>query len=161
MDGRTTHSRFTIPTNSARRSLLEFQKRRAFSPKTCDGGACVSPKSSCLPFGAAITPAAHAPRRTLRAAVPDCWCHVTCVVSGLRNSRRRATSDFFASFPRSWIRRARSVGLGRGRRSTTESARFVGNTHQDRKQKTVNKINCSKLETTWRSPEWWRRNARQ
>src|ERR1035441_10525987 len=130
MDGRTTHSRFTIPTNSARRSLLEFQKRRAFSPKTRDGAAYVSPKSCRAPFGAAITPVAHSPQTTLRAAVPDCWCHVLCVVSGLRNSRRRAIPFVF---PRSWVRRAGSIGLGRGRQPTAESARFVGKEHQDGK----------------------------
>src|ERR1035441_10398691 len=130
MDGRTTHSRFTIPTNSARRSLLEFQKRRAFSPKTRDGAAYVSPKSCRAPFGAAITPVAHSPQTTLRAAVPDCWCHVLCVVSGLRNSRRRAIPFVF---PRSWVRRGRVHRAWAWQAVPTKSARFVGNKHQDRK----------------------------
>jgi hypothetical protein len=36
-DGRTTHSRFTIPRNSARQSSLRCQERPAFNPKICDG----------------------------------------------------------------------------------------------------------------------------
>src|ERR1035441_2167626 len=36
MDGRTTHSRSTIPRNVAQRSLQKSQKRRAFSPEICD-----------------------------------------------------------------------------------------------------------------------------
>src|ERR1017187_3711373 len=130
MDGRTTHSRFTIPTNSARRSLLEFQERRAFSPKTRDGAAYVSPKSCRAPFGAAITPVAHSPQTTLRAAVPDCWCHVLCVVSGIEEFAASGNSLRIPTVmgPPGRVHRAWAWQA-----VPTKSARFVGNKHQDRK----------------------------
>src|ERR1035441_8004315 len=59
-DGRTTHFRFTTPKDSARRSLRKSQKRQAFSPKICDGAACVaqSPRggglSPCQAAGGAL-----------------------------------------------------------------------------------------------------------